>query len=337
MTISRKEQDNLLRWDGEKLGHYEVYYLKWNDMASQTAYWIRYTMTAPLAQISNPYCELWGIFFDAKDPKNNFAVKNRFQIDKLAWNKDKFRVQVSDAELTMNACHGKIVDEAKGNTLSWELDFDSPGNTFYHFPNQRFYTGSFPKTKALAPHEDARFTGTVIANGREIKFSEARGQQTHLWGVKHALRWAWGHCNTFKEDEDVIWEGLDSQIMLGPVKSPHFKLFYLRYKGRDYYFNRLPQWFANKSKWELARWTFDVHNKDIRMVGELNAPYEDFVAVTYTDPDGDLLWCNNCKVSDIKLTLFDASGARIDELTSDKGSAAEYVDRKTYPEVPVRI
>ncbi len=337
MTISRKEQDNILRWDGKKLGHYEVYYLKFNDMESQTAYWLRYTLTSPLPQISNPYCELWGIFFDAADPKNNFAVKNRFPIDKLSYEKDRFRVGISDAELTINACHGKITDETKGNSLSWDISFDSPGKTYYFFPSERFYTGSFPKTKGLAPHEDARFTGTVVANGREIKFSDAPGQQTHLWGVKHALRWAWGHCNCFKDSPGTLWEGLDSQVMLGPIKSPHFKLFYLKHDGKEYFFNSLPQWFSGKSKWELAKWTFDIQNKEIRMVGDISGGYEDFVAVTYTDPDGELLWCNNSKVSTLKLSLYDPDGGRIAELVSDKGCAAEYVDRRTYPEVPVRI
>ena len=337
MTLSRKEQDNILRWDGKKTGHYEVYYMKWNDFASRMAYWIRYTMTSPAPQVGAPYCELWGTFFDASEPGKNFALKNRFPIEKLSWDKDKFGIRIAGAELAMNACHGKIADEAKGNSLEWEVSFDSPDKTFYHLTPQRMYKGDFPKTKALAPHHDARFTGKVIANGREIKFSNARGQQTHLWGVKHAHRWAWGHCNTFKEDDEAVWEGLDGQIKLGPIKSSHLKLFYLKYKGKSHYFNVFPKWFTNKSKWELAHWTFDARDKEIRMVGEISARYEDFVAVTYMDPDGDPLWCNNTELADIKISVYDSAGVKLGDLTSAMGCASEYVDRKTYPEVPVRI
>lgn len=337
MPIGEKEKNNILRWDGSKRGHYEVYYLKWNDFESKTAYWIRYTMTSPLPQIANPYCELWGIFFDTADPSKNFAVKNRFTIDKLEWDKDKFRVKVADAELGMNACHGKIQDAAKNFSLDWNISFDSTSETFYHFPSKRFYTGGFPKTKALAPHENARFTGKVIANGREINFKDSPGQQTHLWGTKHAHRWAWGHCNSFKEDPGAVWEGLDSQIMLGPVVSPHFRLFYLKTGGKDHFFNSFKHWFANKGGWKIGLWTFEAKDKEIKIVGEITSKYDDHVAVTYSDPDGDLLWCNNSKVASIKIDVFDLNGSRITQLTSDHGCAAEYVDRKIYPEVPVRI
>lgn len=337
MGLSQKERDNILKWDGEKPGHYEVYYLKWNDFESRTAYWIRYTLTSPLPHISNPYCELWGIFFDMDDPGKNFAVKNRFTIDNMSWDKDKFRVAIADAELSMNACHARIADEHKDLSLEWELEFDSAGDTFYHFPSKRFYEGGFPKTKALAPHEDARFTGRMVANGREIDFKDAPGQQTHLWGSKHAHRWAWGHCNTFKEDAGAIWEGLDSQIKLGPVTSPHFRLFYLKADGKHHYFNTLKHWFGNKGKWDVGRWTFEAKTDEIKIVGEITSKYDEHVAVTYMDPDGDLLWCNNSKVASIKIDLFDKNGSKMKTLTSDHGCAAEYVDRKTYPEVPVRI
>jgi len=337
MAISEKEKNNILKWDGQKRGHYEVYYLKWNDFESKTAYWVRYTMTSPLPHVGNPYCELWGIFFDMLDSSKNFAVKTRYPIDKLDWDKDRFRVKIADAQLAMNACHGKIIDPKKNYSLEWNLSFDSKSETFYHFPSQRFYTGGFPKTKALSPHVDARFAGKIVANGREINFKDAPGQQTHLWGVKHAHRWAWGHCNAFKEDPGAVWEGLDSQIMLGPIVSPHFRLFYLKTDGVNHYFNTLKHWFGNKGNWKIGLWTFEAQDNEIKIVGEITSKYDDHVAVTYNDPDGNLLWCNNSKVASIKIDVFNKAGSRIKQLTSDHGCAAEYVDRKIYPEVPVRI
>jgi len=337
MSTSRKERDNILVWDGEKRGHYEVYYLKWNDLESRTAYWVRYTMTSPPARIGDPYCELWGIFFDVNDPGKNFAVKNRYPIDRLSWDRNKFHIKIADAELSMNSCRGKIADDAKGLSLEWELEFDSPGGSYYFFPSERFYTGSFPKTKGISPHQNARFSGRIVASGREIKFDGSPGQQTHLWGEKHALRWAWGHCNTFKEDPDTVWEGIDSQIKLGPVPSPHFKIFYLKTDGAEYHFNSPVEWFVNKSRWKLCQWTFECKKRDIRMVGQITSRPRDHVAVTYTDPDGELLWCNNSKVADMKLAIYDGGGGLIKELHSEAACAAEYVDRKTYPEVPVRI
>ncbi|HUT52371.1 MAG TPA: tocopherol cyclase family protein [bacterium] len=335
--MEQKERDNIVRWDGARRGWYEVYYLKWNDAASRTAYWVRYTLTSPLPGVAAPYCELWGIFFDAADPAKNFAVKERFPIDKLAWDRDRFRVGIAEAELLQNSCHARIADAEKGNALEWDIRFDSATPSFHHFPHQKMYELAFPKTKVLSPHQHAKFSGRVAANGREIAFSNAPGQQTHIWGTKHALRWAWGHCNSFREDPEAVWEGLDSQIKLGPVKSPHLNLFYLKHRGRDYLFNSVARLFTNRSRWELGRWSFAAKNRELRIAGEVSCNYKDMVAVTYTDPDGEKLWCNNSKVAAIRLTLFGPDGSRRGELTSDRGSAAEFVDRRTYPEVPVRI
>ncbi len=337
MALDAREQDNFLRWDGQRRGWYEVYYLKWNDAASRTAAWIRYTLTSPRERVGQPYCELWGIFFDVDRPANNFAVKNRFPIDRLAVGRDHFRVGIADAELTMNACHAQLTDEQTGHRLSWNLTFDSTVPTYRYFPHESFYTGTFPKTKGLSPHVHARFSGTVIANGRKINVKNAPGQQTHLWGTKHAHRWAWGHCNTFREDPDAIWEGLDAQIRLGPLNSPHFKLFYLRHGGRDYYFNRPAQWLTNASRWDLGHWTFHLTSNELDAVGAIVCRDDEMVAVTYTDPDGEKLWCNNSKVASLRLTLLDKSGRQLAELTSDHGCAAEFVDRRTYPQVPVRL
>jgi len=337
MSIDAREQDNILRWDGQRRGFYEVYYLKWNDAASRTAAWIRYTLTSPLERVGRPYCELWGIFFDVDQPANNFAVKNRFPIGQLAWEKDRFRVGIAEAELTMNACRARIADEKTGHSFEWDLKFDSSLPTYRYFPSEFFYQGAFPKTKGLSPNVDARFSGTLIANGRKIRLKNAPGQQTHLWGTKHAHRWAWGHCNMFREEPDAVWEGFDGQIRLGPINSPHFKFFYLHHQGKDYYFNRMSHWLTNDSTWALGHWTFRMKGDELDVLGAIVCRDEEMVAVTYIDPDGDQLWCNNSKVASIRLTLLDKTGRQLGDLTSDHGCAAEFVDRKTYPQVPVRI
>ena len=337
MVITEKERDEIIRWDGSKRGWYEVYYLKWNDPASRTAFWVRYTMTSPTPAKGDPYCELWGIFFDVDRPERNFAVKDRFRRELFHWDRDRFHIGVSEAELAFRSAHGKIADKKTGHELEWDLRFDSDTPSFHHFPHERMYGGRFPKTKVLSPHQFCKFSGEVVADGRRISFSDAPGQQTHIWGTKHALRWAWGHCNLFEEDKGAIWEGLDSQIKIGPFPSPRLKMFYLRYKGREYLFNGLVKLFSNASKWELGRWSFSAGCKDLRMTGAVACLDDEMVAVTYTDPDGEKLWCNNSKVATIKIDLFEPGGDKIGELNSDHGSAAEFVDRRIYDRVPVRI
>ena len=337
-NLSRKEQDNRLRWDGRQRGHYEVYYLKWNDLKSRTAGWIRYTLTVPLPQVCDPYCELWGMHFDSAEPKNSFAVKNRFPIQSLRWDKDRFLVQIESAELRQNSCRAAVSNPDKNLALSWDLTFDSPGPTLYYFPGDFFYGKYGPKTKSLVPHLDARFQGSIVANGRKIQLDQVPGLQNHLWGTEHAWRWAWGHCNTFSEDPAVVFDAVDSQIMLGPWVSPHMKFFYLKFQGREYCLNHPRHWaLYHQSQWELGRWTFLARFPDLRVRGEIWSPFEQMLGVTYMEPDGRFLWCNNNTAGAIKLAITDRSGKSLAELTSDGGCTVEFVDRKIYPQVPIRL
>lgn len=335
--LEEKEQGNMMRWDGRRRGFYEVYYMYFNDPRSRTATWIRYTVTSPLKKIGEPRCELWGIFFDITEPKNNFAVKQTYPIDRFSKDPDRFRLGVADAELNMNHCHGSISDSNQSNSLYWDLGLESATPAFPYLSWKPLYALPVPKSKALVVHQDARFTGKLTANGREIDLKGARGQQSHIWGTKHAQRWTWGHCNNFKEDDSAVFEGIDIQIKGGLLEKLHLKMFYLKYRDRIHRFNSLPLLLKNKSSHGLGRWEFEARNNQIRMVGEAKADTQHMVGVTYHDPDGDLLWCNNSKVAALNLQLFDKSGNPIGELSSPEGCALELVDRKKYPEVPIRI
>lgn len=337
MTAGEKEAGNLLRWDGRKRGFYEVYYLKFNDPGSRSAAWIRYTLTSPLEKVGEPRCELWGIYFDAVDPQNNFAVKQSYPIDRLSWDRERFRVDIADAGLEMNRCHGAISDPQRGKSMSWDLEFDSETPIFYYYPWKRFYSLPVPRTKVMIPHLDARFSGKLVANRREIELKSVPGMQTHLWGTKHNLRWVWGHCNTFREDDSAVFDGADGQVKHGPIESAHFKMFYVKTRDREHFFNSPLKWLQNRSRFHLGHWEFEAHDKEIQIVGEVKSSCDRFVGVTYQDPDGEPLWCNNTKTASISLKLFEKDGRPITELTSEDGCALELVDRKTYPEVPIQI
>ena len=53
------------------------------------------------------------------------------------------------------------------------------------------------KTILVLPHPDLAVSGVVRLPGRELRLEGARGGQAHLWGTKHAGRWAWAHANDF--------------------------------------------------------------------------------------------------------------------------------------------
>ncbi len=335
MKLDEKERANLPRWDGRRRGWYEVYFLKFNVPGESTALWLRYTLTSPLTRIGLPYCELWGAFFDSDDPSRKFAIKKRYPIEALALDRQSFGVGIGRANLEMNACHGEIA--SGGHRLFWNLRFDSRTPVLYHLPYRWLYRTVFPRTKAACPHLDAGFSGVLKVDGREIVVSDAPGQQEHVWGTRHNLRWAWGHCNNFREDPSAVWEGADCQVRHGPFASAHFKMVYLKTRDREYRFNAPLQWLVNRSSWETGSWQFEARDKRIRVVGEVSCRLEDLIGVTYVDPDGEQLFCNNTKVASIRLRLFSPGGQALDELSSERGAAVEFADRKRDPRVPVLV
>ncbi len=337
MSSAEKDRANWLRWDGKQRGWYEVYFLKFNDLQSQSAGWIRYTMTSPRPGEGEPRCELWGMFYDAQDPGRNLAVKQTFPIDRLSEKKNDFELIIADARLSGRACSGKIESAESGHSLEWDLQFKSSGDVLYHFPYQRMYSLPLPKTKLLCPHFNARFTGELIVDGRRIDLVDAPGQQEHMWGSQHGLRWAWGHCNSFAEDPEAVWEGLDAQVKIGPITSPHLKLFFLNAFGQSYRMNSLAGMLKNKSSWRLDGWNFEASAPGVRLLGELSLRPDDLIGVGYLDPGGEKLWCSNTKVASMKLRLFDSVGKPLGELTSSQAAAYEFVERRPHPRVPVLV
>jgi hypothetical protein len=331
------DEANALRWDGKRRGYYEVYYLKWNDAASRTAGWVRYTLTSPRPEVGEPYTELWGIFFDAADPAASFGVRNRFGIEALAHRAEPFSVGIGEAELTATRATGQITPTGGGPLLEWDLTLTPRDAPAKPFPHAFMYAQEkFPATKIIVPHQNSLFSGTLSAGGRKIAFVDAPGQQSHLFGSKHAQRWAWGHCNSFAEDPEAVWEGLDAEVKLGPAQ-PHFKYFYLKAFGREFWFNSLPQLVRNHSKWTPGGWRFEAVGEDATLRGTINSPADRFVTVGYMDPNGALLYCHNTKIATIRLELVDPHGAPLGELTSQEGCAVEYVDRRIYRGMRVYI
>jgi len=335
--VNEKERANLLRWDGSQRGFYEVYFLKFNDRASRTACWLRYTLLSPGPEVGPPRTELWGIFFDAADPAGHFAVKQSLPIDALRWDGNRFRLSLGDAELRQTGCQGAIDDPGRGHRLSWELSFDSASEAMFHWPHPKMYELRLPKTKMISPHIDARFSGRLVADGRTIELKDAPGQQTHMWGTQHGLRWCWGHCDAFEEDPEAVWEGLDAQVPIGPWESPHLKLFLLRFQGRWHRFNRPRMLLRNRSQYELGRWNFEAFNDELRLSGTVETELTDLIGVTYQDPDGKLLWCNNSKLATARLEISGSGGRELGRLTCHRAAALEFVDRRIAAEVPIWI
>src|ERR1700730_10265364 len=179
--------DNALRWDGAP-GHYEVYYLSLTDPRSGVGLWIRYTMLAPAQPSEEATCALWVMAMDPRvDGGELLARKATLPISALAATAQPFTLRIGEALLDDHGMRGGVED------ASWDLRWE-PRLPPYHHVHPALRAARVARTVLTLPHADLAVAGTVSLAGRELVLDGARGGQAHLWGSKHAGRWAWAPC-----------------------------------------------------------------------------------------------------------------------------------------------
>jgi hypothetical protein len=306
--VHRNEEDNLTRWDGARAGHYEVYYLKFNDLERARAYWLRYTMLAPQAGVGEPVCELWAVAFDLAQPGRNYARKLTLPAGELSFGRAPFYFSVGPHRLEHGACRGELGGGA--GKIVWNLRFaPDPRPTFRHFPLRAMYDLPLPKTKVLAPNLSLRVSGELTAFGERRELHDLPGHQAHIWGTKHAVRWAWANCNVFQNTPaPVVFEALSAQIAVGPVTLPHLSLCALRIGDEEYVFNRPAGLLRASSRYDLRLWELTADDGRRRLRAAIRNDPRHMVGVTYRDPDGETRVCNNSKLADMTVTLEERRG-----------------------------
>lgn len=287
---------NVLQWDGTP-GHYEVYYVSATDPASGIGLWIRYTMVAPMAGAAT--CSLW---FMAMDPAGAVRVgrKVSFPVDQLVAVPEPFRLTIGDSELSDRGMAGGFED------VRWELRWE-PSRAYEHV-HPLLRRGRIAKTVLTLPHADLSIDGTVAFGDRELTLTGARGGQAHLWGSKHANRWAWVHCNDFAGHEGDFVDGVSVFVPrfgreIGPSTPVVGRLL-----DDDFVANSPLAVMRAPSTFDLTSWRFEATAGKRRIVGEVDAPRESLVGVTYNDPDGALAYCYNSEASSMRVSVFDKSG-----------------------------
>jgi hypothetical protein len=322
---------NVLRWDGTP-GHYEVYYLSATDPASGIGLWIRYTMVAPLA--AEPTCSLW---FMAMDPAGDVRVgrKVSYGIERLVADPEPFRLAIGDSELSDRGMAGGFED------VQWELRWE-PSRAYEHV-HPLLRRGRIAKTVLTLPNADLRIDGTVRFGERELTLDGARGGQAHLWGSKHANRWAWAHCNDFAGHDGAFVDGVSVFVpRFGREIGPSTPVVG-RFLDEDFVANRPVAVVRAPSTFGLTSWHFEAVAGRRRIVGEVDAPRAALVGVTYHDPDGALAYCYNSEAATMRVSVFDkARPGRFpwilrDTLESDGRAHFEYAQREPVPGVELLV
>ncbi|MCG3173174.1 MAG: hypothetical protein GMKNLPBB_01352 [Myxococcota bacterium] len=336
MTAAAATAESLNRpvWDGVRGGWYEVYYLKFNLPSEQRAFWIRYTMTAPVGEGAVPRGELWAIAFDEAGGKHR-AWKQGFEPGRFSFTGSG--VRIGDAAFNHHGARGMV---GGPDGLSWNLVFEEGLPAFSHFPHDWMYSAPLPKTKVVAPHLSMKLSGHVVVEGTRLQFARIPGHQAHIWGTKHAQRWAWANCNQWEGGENAALELLTAQVKVGKWLTPPLTVAALLTPERRLAFNRLSQWRSNQSEYGLERWRLQAEDGEHRLTSAITCKPEWMAGVRYEDPDGEPRICHNSKIADCEVVLERKTGAawqEIQRLRATRTAAYEVVEPQADPRVSVLI
>jgi hypothetical protein len=327
---------NALQWDGGP-GHYEVYYLSATDPRYGLGLWIRYTLHAPLD--GPAHCALWFMAMDGDGSR--FARMADFPIAGLRAETEPFRLTLAGADLSDRGMAGALPDAA------WELSWEPSLPAAEHVHPLIRRTGVAKTLVALA-HPDLAVSGTVGFDGHDFVLDGACGGQAHVWGSKHATRWTWAHANDLRgqdgERRDATYVDGVSAFVPGLAREvgPTTPVVG-RFGGEDFR-STAPLWVVrNASRFGPTSWHFEARDGKRRIVGEVEAPRDTLVGVTYHDPDGDPAYCYNSEVATMRVLVWDrTSRGRFgwtlrDTLVADGTAHFEYAQRAPVEGVPLLV
>jgi hypothetical protein len=295
------EQDNLHDGAGRS-GRYEVWFLTFSDPATGAGYWIRSTYLSP--RRGPQEAGVWFARFDPVDPRGTFGIHRRSE----AWSISQRAFAVRIRDCLMSSGHAEGALEGGGRTVRWNLDYPTGGPTYRLLP-AAFYRGGLAPTRPYAPNVDTRVSGTVWVDGEPSEVLASPGQQGHLFGWRHAERWAWAHCGMF-EDADAVVHALVAQGRRGPFHTPLLTSIGVCWQGE---WIRLVK-VGRRRDFGLGTWRIDVESRHHRLTGRIEAPARAMIRARYRDPDGTERLCHNSEVASARLVLFERRSGGFEEL-----------------------
>jgi hypothetical protein len=331
---------NRMRWAFQP-GHYEVWYCTLSDPATQTGFWIRYTLEAPKGGHGSPSARLWFARFDARDPSRTFGFSRGFDIGQLRHDVDPFRLRIGDAEIRSDGAKGQFAGE--NHNVEWDLKWEQSDRVHLMLPTA-VYNLKFPDTLALSPNQNVAARGHIIVDGQKYLLDGVPLGQTHLWGRKHAYSWAWSHCNAFEGDRGASLETLSARLRRGPIVLPKLTMLTLYLDGGEpavLDFREPWQMPLARSDYGTGRYHLLAANAEWKIEVELTCRPEDMLMAEYVDPDGEPCYCHNTECADGRVTLWRRSPfvGRFREhrvLTTNKGAHFEWAARAGDPLVKKR-
>jgi hypothetical protein len=293
-------------------GHVESWFLKANEPGGRRALWLEVTIFArppsadPRHALVPPIAEAWAIAFDRE--RGHVATKTSVPFESARFARGTLDVEVDGCELSLGRARGALASGTR--RLGWDLAVGPErAAPIVHLPKASLYDASFPPSKLVTPLADARASGAVqVDRGdgsprEEWNVAEWPSMIGHTWGKAHARVYAWVHCNTWEDADDLIFEAVSARIRMGPVLSPMATAVFLRWKGRRWDLNARELLGRNRGSISMRRWEATAEGQGIEVRAELGAETDDFVGLHYPNPSGAMTYCLNTKLARTRLEV----------------------------------
>lgn len=289
---------NATRYRGHSpRGHSESYFLKLNDPRGERALWLKVTI---LARVGAPaVAETWAVAFERGRPP--VAAKEVVPWSSASFSTERLEIRAARVSLRDGRAEGAV--STGGHELAWALDFTTDVDPLVPFPSEKMYSDRAPYWKYVSPHPDSVFRGEYSVDGAAVAVDGWRGMQGHNWGRRHTERYAWGHCNQWRDAEELVFEGASGQPRVGPVLVPTVSMFFVWHRGVRYAFNEGRGLLGNRGSFDFRRWEFSARTELASVSGELVAMPSQIAGLMYENPDGAMTYCLNSKIAEARLRL----------------------------------
>jgi len=304
-------KDNVQK-QGARPGTYEVWYVTWNHPNGQ-GYWLRYIIKAPLRTDGRgdhepPRGELWFARMDPEDPAQTFGIHEHYPIDQVKTDAEPFAVTIAGCLLTDRRAFGELA--GAGHAIRWDLRWEPSPATLLMLPDAMYARGGIGDTSVLSPNPQIAISGTVTIDGVELSFDGVPGEQSHVWGKKHAYSWAWAHCADFDEAPGATFVMLGARLQRRGITLPPLTIMTLDLDGERHRLSNFRNVLGNRSTWDTGVIRFSSWSPTLRLEGSFTCSPEQMVSCPYVDPDGQELTCVNSEIGDVEIIVQRRRGLR---------------------------
>ena len=289
-------------------GSYEVWYMTWNHPQTGQGFWLRFVIeatTSTAAGAGHSHGEVWFARFDPNAPERTFGVHRRYPIADVSSSTGPFNVTIGKSQLGHTHTFGAF--DGDGHAIAWDLRWDPAAKELKYFPDLA-YTLGIGETTVVAPNPHVPVTGSIVVDGERLAFDRATLGQTHVWGTKHAFKWAWAHCADFTGAPGSLVEACIPRIHRRGLTLPPLVMVTLELDGERHRFNQFRHFVRNRASWDATSVRFTVLDSTMKVEAELTCTPDQLVMAPYLDPDGTAVWCANTEIGDARIVVSRRSG-----------------------------